>query len=63
MLLTAICTDRHFSPGIHQTKITLIHNRLYPFIDEIKIDIDSPTQCSPSQLHNCLNAGVSWGCG
>jgi len=63
MLLTAIGTDRHLCPGIHQTKITLIHNGLYPFIDEIEIDIDASVQRSLSQLNNCLNAGVSRGCG
>ena len=63
MLLAAIGTDRHLCPGIHQTKIPLIHNSLYPFIDEIKIDIDSSTQRSLSQLNNRLNAGVRRGCG
>ncbi len=63
MLLTAIGTDRHLCSSIHQTKITLVHNSLYSFIDEIKIDIDSSTQCSLSQLNNRLNAGVRRGCG
>ena len=55
MLLAAIRTDRHLHPGIDQTKIALIHNRLNPFIDEIEIDIDSSTQSSLSQLDNSLN--------
>ena len=63
MLLTAIRTDRHFHPCIEEAKIALITYHLYPFIDEIEIDIDASAQRSLSQLNNCLNAGVSRGCG
>ena len=63
MLLTAISTDRHLYTSIDQTKIALIHSRLYPFIDEIEIDIDSSVQSSPSQLDNSLNTGMRRGCG
>jgi len=41
MSLTPIGTDRHLYTIIDQTKIALIHNGLYSFIDEIKIDFDS----------------------
>ena len=41
MLLAAIRTDRHLDSCIDQTKIAAIRHGLYPFIDEIKIDIDS----------------------
>jgi hypothetical protein len=40
--MTAIGTDRHLHPGIDQAEITPIRRRLYPFIDEIEIDLDSP---------------------
>ena len=63
MLLTAISTDRHLHPSIDQTKIALIHSRLYPFIDEIEIDLDSSAQSSLSQLDNSLNTGMRRGCG
>jgi hypothetical protein len=63
MLLTAVSTDGHLHPGIDQTKITLIHSRLDPFIDEIEIDVDSFAQSSLSQLNNSLNTGMSRGCG
>jgi len=63
MLLTAISTDRHLYTSIDQTKIALIHNGLYPFIDEIKIDFDSSVQSSLSQLDNSLNTWVRRGCG
>jgi len=61
--LTAISTDRHLYTSIDQTKIALIHNGLYPFIDEIKIDFDSSVQSSLSQLDNSLNTWVRRGCG
>jgi hypothetical protein len=63
MLLTAIGTDRQFHTGIDQTKIALIHNCLYPFIDEIEIDIDSSAQSGLSKLDNSLNTGMRRGCG
>ncbi len=63
MLLTAIGTDRHLYPSIDQTKIALIHNCLYPLIDEIEIDIDSFTQSRLRQLNNSLDAGMRRGCG
>ena len=63
MLLTAIRTDRHLHSSIDQTNITTIHNRFYPFIDEIEIDIDLFTQRRLSQLDNRLNAWMRRGCG
>jgi len=63
MLLTTIGTDRHLHPGIDQTKIALIHSRLYTFIDEIEIDVDASAQSSLSQLDNSLNTGMRRGCG
>lgn len=63
MFLTTISTDRHFDPGVDQVTIALIHRCLHPFIDQIKIDIDSFTQSSLSQKDNCLNAGMRRGCG
>ncbi len=41
MLLTTISTDRHLDPGIDQTEITLICSALYPFINEVEIDLNS----------------------
>ena len=63
MLLTAVGADGHLYTSIQQTKIALIHSRLYPFIDEIEIDLDSSAQSSLSQLDNSLNAGMRRGCG
>ncbi len=63
MMLTAISTDRHLHPSINQTKIALIHSRLYPFINEIEIDLNPSAQSSLSQLHNSLNTGMRRGCG
>ena len=63
MSLTPIGTDRHLYTIIDQTKIALIHNGLYSFIDEIKIDFDSSPQSSPRQLDNSLNTGMRRGCG
>jgi hypothetical protein len=61
--MTAIGTDRHLYPGIDQAEITPICSRLYPFIDEIEIDLDSPAQSSLSQMDNSLNTGMRRGCG
>jgi hypothetical protein len=40
MPLTAISTDRYLRSGIDQAKIALICNALYPFINEIEINLD-----------------------
>ncbi len=48
MLLTAIGTDRHLHPGIDQAKIALVCSCLYPFINEIKVDLNFLTQGSQS---------------
>jgi hypothetical protein len=63
MLLTAISTNRHLHTIIDQAKIALIHNGLYSFIDEIKIDFHSSPQSSSRQLDNSLNTGMRRGCG
>lgn len=63
MLLTAIGTDRHLHPGIDQAKIALICCHLYPFINEIEIDLYSSAQGSLSQVDDSLNAWMRRACG
>ena len=63
MLLAAICADRHLYPGIKQDKIALIRYHLHPFINEIKIDLNSSAHGSLSQLDDSLNTGMRRGCG